>query len=333
MSDSKLTASSPDLIASYVLDGKGGAKRLNDWHEISQWNSEQGLLWIHTDCEESEVEHHLYDLPDLSKLAVDALLLNETRPRSDVVDNGLLVVLRGVNTNPGADPDDMVALRIWLEPNRIITSRRRRLKSMETIRLQLEANTGPKNLDDFFIRIVDDISLRISDVIETLDSNIEDVENDISNDSESLKSSRESLTSLRRESAMLRRYIAPQRDALERLHREANTVLSASCRMELREEGDRFRRYVEDLDLAREKILVSQEHLLTTLTEEQNKRMYVLSIVAAIFLPLGFVTGLLGMNVGGIPGEGKPDAFVYLMTGMVVVTVFLVSIFKWKKWL
>ena len=322
-----------DLIAAYLLDGKGGARQLINWHEINQWTPEQGLLWMHVDCEHEDIEPHLQDLPNLSRIASDALLLEETRPRSDLIDNGLLVVLRGVNTNPGADPDDMVALRIWLEPNRIITSRRRRLMTMETIRLQIEDNKGPHDLNEFFMRIIDGISDRISDVIENLDENIDGIENDISSGDESIKTLRESLTVLRRQSAMLRRYIAPQRDALERLHRESNSVLSASCRMELREETDRFRRYVEDLDLAREKILVSQEQILTMLTEEQNKRMYVLSIVAAIFLPLSFVTGLLGMNVGGIPGEGVPTAFFTLVISMVVVTAVLIGLFKWKKWL
>ena len=61
--------------------------------------------------------------------------------------------------------------------------------------------------------------------------------------------------------------------------------------------------------------------------------MYVLSVVAAIFLPLGFLTGLLGMNVGGLPGVESPYGFIFASLLMVTATLGLISFFKWKKWI
>jgi zinc transporter len=61
--------------------------------------------------------------------------------------------------------------------------------------------------------------------------------------------------------------------------------------------------------------------------------MYLLSIISAIFLPLGFFTGLLGVNVGGIPGTENPNAF-YIFSGFLVVVVILQFIyFRKKKWI
>jgi zinc transporter len=58
----------------------------------------------------------------------------------------------------------------------------------------------------------------------------------------------------------------------------------------------------------------------------------VLSVIAAIFLPLGFLTGLLGINVGGIPGADNPHAFL-IFSAMLVIVVFLqVLLFKKLKW-
>jgi len=63
-----------------------------------------------------------------------------------------------------------------------------------------------------------------------------------------------------------------------------------------------------------------------------NKNMYVLSVVAAIFLPLGFLTGLLGINVGGMPGADNTDAF-WIFCGLLVIVVGLqVLLFKKMKW-
>ena len=64
-----------------------------------------------------------------------------------------------------------------------------------------------------------------------------------------------------------------------------------------------------------------------------NKAMYTLSIVAAIFLPLGLLTGLLGINVGGIPGTENRWAFTLVTIGLIVAAVALVAWFRKIKWL
>jgi zinc transporter len=61
--------------------------------------------------------------------------------------------------------------------------------------------------------------------------------------------------------------------------------------------------------------------------------MYVLSVVAAIFLPLGFFTGLLGINVGGIPGAENPTAFLMFILLLIVLVIIQIAVFKWQKWL
>ena len=61
--------------------------------------------------------------------------------------------------------------------------------------------------------------------------------------------------------------------------------------------------------------------------------MYVLSVVAAIFLPLGFLTGLLGINVGGIPGAEYEASFAIFSTFLVVLVIIELIIFKKKKWM
>ena len=102
---------------------------------------------------------------------------------------------------------------------------------------------------------------------------------------------------------------------------------------ELREEADRITRYIEDLELARERTMVLREEFLGQLAQEQNSRMYVLSIVAAIFLPLTFVTGLLGMNVGGLPGLDNPKGFFGSVVVMILAAAALLSFLRYKKWL
>jgi zinc transporter len=103
--------------------------------------------------------------------------------------------------------------------------------------------------------------------------------------------------------------------------------------MQLREISDRLIRHIEDIDAVRERAAVTQEELLSQISEQMNKRMYVLSIVAAVFLPLGFFTGLMGINVGGMPGVEHEQAFWVVAALCVAVTSVLGIVFRYKKWL
>jgi zinc transporter len=138
---------------------------------------------------------------------------------------------------------------------------------------------------------------------------------------------------VRRQAAAIRRHLAPQRDAIDQIARSGTEILSDNDIFRLREEGDQLTRHIEDLDLARENALVTQEELMNRVALEQNSRMYLLSIVAAIFLPLTFVTGLLGMNVAGLPGTENPMGFIYSAIIMVICLIALIAYFRYRKWI
>ena len=91
-------------------------------------------------------------------------------------------------------------------------------------------------------------------------------------------------------------------------------------------------RYIEDLDSSRERASVAQEELMSRLSENMEKRMYALSLVATVFLPLGFMTGLLGVNVGGIPGAENKMGFLIVCFVLAGTAGIQFWIFKIKKW-
>ncbi|MBK6960662.1 MAG: hypothetical protein IPH23_05385 [Gammaproteobacteria bacterium] len=91
-------------------------------------------------------------------------------------------------------------------------------------------------------------------------------------------------------------------------------------------------RYVEDLDLVRERAMVLQEELLNRNVEQQNARMYVLAILSAIFLPITFITGLFGMNVAGLPGTRDGHAFAIVVAIMAAALAVVVALMRRKHW-
>lgn len=144
--------------------------------------------------------------------------------------------------------------------------------------------------------------------------------------------SRGNILELRREIIMLRRYIAPQRDAMNKLSAADVAWLNRKNRLQLRASSDTITRHVEDLDSARDRASVAYEELSSRLSEQMNSRMYVLSLVAGLFLPLGFLTGLLGINVGGIPLAENPSGFLEVVVFLVILIAIQVVVFRRKKW-
>ena len=68
-------------------------------------------------------------------------------------------------------------------------------------------------------------------------------------------------------------------------------------------------------------------------SDRVEKRLRLLTIVSAITLPLGLIAGLLGMNVGGVPGINNPSGFGIVIAFMVVIAVALFLYFKKTSWL
>ncbi len=318
------------LIAAYILDGKGGGQRAG-WDEIRQWTPSDGLLWIHLNFSIPEAQRWIREESQLEDVVGDALLAEESRPRVTAFDDGLLIALRGVNLNPGADPEDMVSLRIWANKNRVITTRRRKLMSVADLSSAIEQSKGPRTSGEFLEDVADRLMSRMGGVIDDLEDKVAELEGEVlTKESHEL---RPKLASIRRDAIYLRRYMAPQREAILRLQNEKISWLTDEDRVRLREIYDRLTRYLEDLDAARERAAVTQEELVSRLSEQMDNRMYVLSIVAAIFLPLGFLTGLLGINVGGIPGAEYKAAFAIFCLLLVGLIIIEIVIFKKKKWM
>jgi zinc transporter len=317
------------LVAAYLLDGDGAGRAIG-WDEIASWEPGQGLLWVHLDLNATAAGDWLRERSGLDPAIVTALLAEETRPRSLIMPGGLLAILRGVNTNPGADPEDMVSIRVWIEARRIISTRLRRLASIHDLREAIDRGLGPRTTGEFLVQLADRLVFRMREVIEQVEDTVSSLEEAVLN--EEGQRLRVALARVRREAILLRRYLAPQRAALNRLVAERTPILDEPERLRLREVADAVTRYVEELDAARERSAVAQEELAARLAEQVNQRMYVLSIVAALFLPLGFLTGLLGINVGGIPGSEDPWAF-FGVTGLMVLLIMVqLVIFRWRRW-
>ena len=320
---------SPILLA-YDFDGVGGGKSVSD-KAIARELKNEKLAWVHLDLSHPDTKPWLHKkISYLDPFVVDALVAEETRPRVAEIGDGALIILRGVNLNENADPEDMVSIRLWIDAERIISVQRRQLKAVLEIEERILAGRGPKNSGDFINMLVARLSEKMALVLTELDDATDDVEEKILENPDT--AFREKIIDIRKEAIVLRRYMAPQKDAIAQLRLCEFLWLDAGHKRHLVENYDHLMRYVEDLDAIRERAQIVKDELANIIADRLNKNLYVLSVIAAVFLPLGFLTGLLGINVGGIPGVDNPYAF-FIFSGILILLVIIqILLFKKLKW-
>jgi len=318
------------LIHALLLDGQGGAKSL-DWQAVQNWNPADGELWLHFDYTVAEVRVWFETSSQLDEAIVETLLSGGSRPRFSPQENGVLIAWRGVNLNSQSDPDDMVALRLWRDDHRLISTRRRNLVAVNEVVSAFTRGKGPCSTAELLVELASSMTRKIGRVLDDFDEQMAQLEESVIESHQATL--RSELSEFRRQVIVLRRYIAPQKDALLGFSLEKLAWLNQSERTYLREVVDRITRHLEDLEALRERAVVAQEELQNRISEELNSRLYVLSMITAIFLPLGFFTGLFGINVGGMPGVENTNAFWYLTFVLGILVILQIFYFRWKRWL
>ena len=317
------------VVHNLELDGLGGAKAL-PVSDLPKVLPETGCRWVHLDCREEEGYDWLCSLEGIPETAVEALYAEETRPRAVKMGKGLLLTLRGVNLNPESNPSDMVALRLWVTPHFIISSRRRKLLSVQDVVKDLANNEGPTNTGDIVATLTETLTDRMSKVITDLEDELADLEESIGEGIEA--DQRDSLVQRRLETIRLRRFLVPQKEAINKLSQEALTWMTADQIAQVQEAANDITRYVEGLESLRERCLLMQEEFANLQAERMNARMYVLSILSGIFMPLGFLTGLFGINIGGMPGTDNGSAFWLFCAVLVVLGGGQFLVMRKSRW-
>lgn len=319
------------LLFGCILDGDGSAREISREDALAWRPSTNGeVLWLHLDRTAASVANDLSQLIDVSETTLDVLLSNETRPRAYREKDALITVLRGINFNPGAEPEDMIALQVWADAHRVITLRRRRLQTPRDILAELQAGAGPQNAGDLVTRLMVQLVAKMNFAIVDMNDALDLMETEHSNGQTDQQLDR--ISSIRRECLALKRYMSPQQEALVQVERNPPVWMSDDNRADIRETIDRLTRYLEELDVSKESAIVLQDDFNNRAAAKMNKTMYMLSIVTAVFLPMGFVTGLLGINVGGMPGVNSHVAFwitVGLLIGLLIFEYFLLKRLKW----
>ncbi len=246
-------------------------------------------------------------------------------PRAAQLQGGTLLILRGVNLRPGEEPEDMVSVRLWVTERRVVSTEVRRLAQTDELVAAFQGGDAPESPGAFVVTLVEWLRAATEPVLDEIEDRLSAMETLVARPGRRAGAGeRAPLAALRQDVILLHRYLAPQAQALDTLARAAPAWLTDPSTM--REEAEAFRRIVADLDAVRQRAQLVAEEIRLAATERTSDTMVTLSVVAVVFLPLTFLTGLLGVNLAGIPFAEEPwafPAFAALLTGVSGLALFL----------
>lgn len=313
------------VVFALQLDGQGGAEKLKPGSELPTED-----VWMHLDYSSPHAYEWIKTTPLLPDGVRDSLQGDSSRPKLVKANGGMLLTLRCINATEGQRPDQMVALRFYINDRIIVSTRRRRVPAVEEIMQDLAKKMGPLNTADWLVDLCEHITEQAGDFIDELQEKIAVLEEHLLSER---SMDRVDLADIRRQLIVSRRYLAPQRDLFGRLANEKVGWLELDDLRRLQEIADRLGRWLEDLDSSIARTSLLADEMNARLTEAMTRRTYIMSIMAMVFLPATFLTGLFGVNLGGIPGGHSETGFLMFVSTLVTLIVCLALWLRLHKWL
>ncbi|MEH3159965.1 MAG: zinc transporter ZntB [Sphingomonas taxi] len=287
------------------------------------------FVWVHLNTNEERAQVWLRDQAGLDDYVVDALTATETRPRCEAFDHGALLNLRGRSSEEMSSGDPLASVRIWAIEGRVYSVTRRPLIAVDDVEKQV-AGGGIVDPGDLIAAFATAITTDLDPHVADLGDELDDCEERL--DAKRVFDLRRTVTRVRVAAIGYRRFLSPQRAALETLAALPGSWLAEDDRRHLSAAADRAARMAEELESIRERASLMHEALTDLRSEQIDSRSLIISIVAMVFLPLTFITGLYGMNVAHLPYAQEPWAFDAIMALCGGITVVVLGYFVQQHW-
>ena len=143
---------------------------------------------------------------------------------------------------------------------------------------------------------------------------------------------------LKREIMHVRKAVWPMRDVTNALLRSESERLDETEKLYLKDVYDHVVHASDLIDTYRDIAAGLMDSYLSLVSFKMNEVMKVLTIIATIFIPLGFIAGLYGMNFDtkspwNMPELRCPFGYVFALALMLAVAVALLFFFRRKGWI
>lgn len=174
--------------------------------------------------------------------------------------------------------------------------------------------------------IVDDYFL----IMELTEDRIQEIEAELAD--EGGKDIMQRIHSLKQEVIRLRRSTWPLREVISALSYTTSPLFDEGIKIYLKDLQDHIVHIIELSEVYRDMIAGTLDVHLSSMSHKLNSVMKTLTMIASIFIPLSFITGIYGMNFTRMPGLTWTYGYPVILAVMLAVALGMLGYFKKKKW-
>lgn len=318
-----------DYDASTLTD-----QEIADISDISHFNDTETVTWININgLHNVEFIGKVGQIFDLHPLVLEDILNTGQRPKIEEFDSYIFIALKMIryDADNGMVLNDQLSivlghrfvLTFQEQPGDVFNPVRNRLKRQKS-RIR---GTGT---DYLAYALMDTVVDNYIHIIEGIGEKIEDLEGEILTGDDT--GVMENINTFKREINYLRKSIRPAKEAVNKLVRLDNDIIDETTLPFLKDLQDLTHHAAEAIDTYRD-LLTDQLNIYNSvMANRMNDIMKILTIFAAIFIPLTFFAGIYGTNFDYLPELHYKYSYFIFWGVLIVVAVALLYFFKRKQW-
>jgi zinc transporter len=314
------------LICGFCFSPEGAARPL-DWTKEATHLHDSA--WLHFRQSDTRFQAWLSACERIPQQWRDLLLDTDSHVHLETSAQGFAGVLGDFQYESDSDTDLLGTVRIFVDQHLVITARLHALKAVDQLRIEVRNGLPVRGPMDIVLRFLEDVS----DIIEShslKQAEIVDGIEDLVLKDRFLQESEE-LGGVRRLLTRLRRQVDAQRHALAQLTHRPPPWMCDEDKTEIRRSIERLNAIFLDLEAIQERARLLQDEIAGRIGNATNRNLYVISLLTAIFLPITLISGIFGMNVGGLPWENQPGGFGWVIAVMILTITGSLAFMHWRR--
>jgi len=324
-------ASLPDeaLICGFRIPPTGPARPVSVAEIRSSLDAPEGVTWLHFRLSDARAERFLLESGLFPPALRHRLEEHDAHTVLEAVEGGLIVVVTDFSFEHTEDTGEAAGLWGFATAGRFVSARTRALHSADALRLAVREGLRAASGFEIVAALFELRNEALHEITTRLADEVNDIEDEILRGD--IKEQRQRLGRARRRCAHIRRHFVPDRNAINKLLARPPAWLEPAAGERLRSTVEELAHLIDDANELYERAKLLQEELAARLAEKTGDRLYVLSILSAVLLPMTLVTGVFGMNVAGLPGLEGGSAFFWTMLLVLGSGALTLWLLRWRK--
>jgi magnesium transporter len=318
-----------------ILCSENGRTQQHDRIDPAWLRPDSGVfLWVDISAPSADEGQMLRAVFGFHELAIEDALSERHHPKIETYDGYLYVILHGIDFLAEQHFFATHDTDFFIGPHYLVTVHDGKTRSIPEVltvcaKVPHVLREGPVALTH---RIVDKMVDHYWPEVEKFRQELDGLEERVFDRPEPQLV--RSILGMRHDVGSLRRVVLPQRDVVGRLARREFSLVSEALGYRFRDVYDHLVRLTDEAMYLQDRVVGLLDAHLSSSSNQLNRVMKVLTLIATVFMPLTVLTGLYGMNVDlpAFPG-GRPAQFWWIMGMMLTITGSMMWFFKTRKWL